>query len=73
LIARLFSHVRGERWLIWLGLFGPIEARGKAGEDVLPRGRKAQAILSYLALTAEEAIPRKDSQDAGRDADREST
>lgn len=45
--------------LVRLRLFGPVEARSFGGDDVLPRGRKAQAILCYLALTSDEFVPRQ--------------
>jgi adenylate cyclase len=45
--------------LVRLRLFGPVEALSFSGESVLPRGRKAQAILCYLALTQERFIPRQ--------------
>lgn len=59
MIARDFSQGQVDQPVIWLRLFGAIEAWDHSGEDVLPRGRKAQAILSYLALATEEVIPRK--------------
>ncbi len=45
--------------LIRLRLFGQVEGWNFVGESILPRGRKAQAILCYLALTPEEAVPRQ--------------
>lgn len=43
---------------IRLRLTGVVEAWSCTGESVLPRGRKAQAILAYLALTSESRVPR---------------
>lgn len=43
---------------IRLGMFGPLRALTAAGESVLPRGRKAQAILCILALSPEARVPR---------------
>jgi len=45
--------------LVRLRLFGPVEARSFSGESVLPRGRKAQAILAYLALSPDAVVPRQ--------------
>lgn len=44
--------------LLRLRLFGVVEGWSCTGVDVWPRGRKAQAILAYLALAAEDAVPR---------------
>ncbi len=45
--------------LIRLRILGPVEALSFSGENVLPRGRKAQAILCYLALSPEEFVSRQ--------------
>jgi adenylate cyclase len=45
--------------LLRLRLFGPVEALRVGGDCVLPRGRKAQAILCYLALSPDGAVPRQ--------------
>lgn len=45
--------------LLRLRVFGAMEALSLAGEDVLPRGRKAQAILAYLAMCDDAAVPRQ--------------
>lgn len=45
--------------LIRLKLFGVAEGWSVAGDNIMPRGRKAQAILCYLALAPEDAIPRQ--------------
>jgi tetratricopeptide (TPR) repeat protein/DNA-binding winged helix-turn-helix (wHTH) protein len=58
-MASLPLHASVSEPVIRLRLFGVIEAWSYTGENVLPRGRKAQAILSYLALTSEDVVPRK--------------
>lgn len=40
-------------------LFGPLSARTATGLDVLPRARKAQAILCYLAMAETDRVPRQ--------------
>lgn len=45
--------------LLRLKVFGAMEAWSWSGENVLPRGRKAQAILAYLALCGEATVPRQ--------------
>lgn len=45
--------------LLRLRVFGAMDALSWAGEDVLPRGRKAQAILAYLAMCDDAAVPRQ--------------
>jgi DNA-binding winged helix-turn-helix (wHTH) protein/tetratricopeptide (TPR) repeat protein len=44
---------------IRLRIFGRLEAVSFSGDDLLPRGRKAQSILCYLALSTDEAVPRQ--------------
>ena len=45
--------------LLRLRVFGAMEAWNWSGESVLPRGRKAQAILVYLAMSEDPAVPRQ--------------
>ncbi|UFZ06360.1 hypothetical protein LQG66_08705 [Bradyrhizobium ontarionense] len=45
--------------LLRLRVFGAMEAWSWSGESVLPRGRKAQAILAYLAFSDDAAVPRQ--------------
>jgi len=45
--------------LLRLRVFGAMDALSWAGEDVLPRGRKAQAILAYLAMCDDAVVPRQ--------------
>jgi TolB-like protein len=45
--------------LLRLQVFGAMEAWSWSGESVLPRGRKAQAILAYLAMCGEATVPRQ--------------
>lgn len=42
-----------------LRVFGAVEAWTSAGKSILPRGCKAQAILAYLAMCGESAVPRR--------------
>ena len=44
--------------LLRIKVSGAFEVWSFAGEDVRPRGRKAQAILAYLALSRGEWVPR---------------
>ncbi|MCK1732022.1 hypothetical protein [Bradyrhizobium sp. 142] len=46
------------RPLLRLRVFGAMEAWSWTGESILPRGRKAQAILAYLAMCGESTVPR---------------
>lgn len=54
-----FEPNRVDDPLIRLRLFGVAEGWSVGGENIMPRGRKAQAILCYLALAPENAIPRQ--------------
>jgi DNA-binding SARP family transcriptional activator len=45
--------------LLRLRVFGAMEAWSWSGENVLPRGRKAQAILAYLAMCDDSTVPRR--------------
>jgi TolB-like protein len=45
--------------LLRLRVFGAMEAWSWSGENVLPRGRKAQAILAYLAMCDDPTVPRQ--------------
>lgn len=47
------------RPLLRLRVFGAMEAWSPTGESILPRGRKAQAILAYLAMCGEAVVPRR--------------
>lgn len=44
--------------LLRLRLFGVVEGWSCTGVNIWPRGRKAQAILAYMALAEEPVIPR---------------
>ncbi len=48
-----------ENPLVRVQLFGANDARSYHGENVLPRGLRARAILAYLLLSPDDAIPRK--------------
>ena len=39
-------------------LLGPIRATSYLGDDILPRGRKARALLACLCLAAGTEVPR---------------
>jgi TolB-like protein len=39
-------------------LIGPVRATSYLGDDILPRGKKARALLAYLCLAAEAKAPR---------------
>jgi len=39
-------------------LLGPMRATSYLGDDILPRGRKARALLAYLCLASETKAPR---------------
>src|SRR5215472_13161062 len=39
-------------------LFGPMRATSYLGDDILPRGKKARAMLAYLCLAAGNKVPR---------------
>lgn len=45
--------------LLRVRLFGAFGAWNQAGDDVLPRGRKAHAILAYLAASGEPTVTRQ--------------
>ncbi|PLU11139.1 hypothetical protein BMJ20_21785 [Sinorhizobium medicae] len=47
------------RPLLRLRVFGPMGAWSRMGESILPRGRKAQAILAYLAMCGEAPVARR--------------
>lgn len=53
------SVLEDVRPLLRLRVFGPIGAWSRTGESILPRGRKAQAILAYLAMCGEAPVPRR--------------
>jgi TolB-like protein len=40
-------------------LFGPMRATSYLGDDILPRGKKARALLGYLCLAVGERVPRE--------------
>src|SRR5689334_4386118 len=39
-------------------LLGPMRATSYLGDDILPRGKKARALLAYLCLALGEKVPR---------------
>jgi DNA-binding SARP family transcriptional activator/Tfp pilus assembly protein PilF len=52
------GSLRAARPLVRIHLLGSMRATTYLGEDVLPRGRKARAILACLCLAPGERIPR---------------
>ena len=49
--------------MLTINLFGPLELRGPEGQDLLPRGRKSQAVLALLAASPKHSRPRSWLQD----------
>ncbi|CUH81948.1 DNA-binding transcriptional activator of the SARP family protein [Tritonibacter multivorans] len=49
--------------MLTINLFGPLELRGPDGQDLLPRGRKSQAVLALLAASPRHCRPRSWLQD----------
>jgi tetratricopeptide (TPR) repeat protein len=45
-----------DRPIVRIQLFGPMRATTCFGDDILPRGKKARAILGYLCLAAGEPV-----------------
>ena len=58
-IGRTFREPERPTALLRVSLFGTFGAWNQAGDDVLPRGRKAHAILAYLAASGEPAVSRQ--------------
>jgi DNA-binding SARP family transcriptional activator/TolB-like protein len=52
------SNLSVTRPLLRIHLLGSMRATTYLGDDVLPRGRKARAVLAYLCLASAERIPR---------------
>jgi TolB-like protein len=52
------SRRRSTRPIVRIHLLGPMRATTCLGDDVLPRGKNARALLAYLCLAAGEEIPR---------------
>ena len=48
----------GERPIVRIHLLGPMRATTYLGENVLPHGKRARAVLGYLCLAAGEHVPR---------------
>src|SRR5947207_854450 len=46
------------RPIVRIHLRGRMRATSYLGDDILPRGKKARAILGYLCLAAGERVPR---------------
>jgi DNA-binding SARP family transcriptional activator/TolB-like protein len=51
------SRLRG-RPVVRIHLLGPMQATTYLGENILPHGRRARAVLGYLCLAAGEHVPR---------------
>ena len=56
-IARLVDRPTACR-IARIHLLGPMRATSYLGDDILPRGRKARALLAYLCLAAGTKVPR---------------
>ncbi|WP_156918089.1 hypothetical protein [Bradyrhizobium sp. Cp5.3] len=56
---KLNTDLEDGRPRLRLRVFGAVEAWSWTGESILPRGRKAQAILAYLAMCGEPTVPRR--------------
>jgi DNA-binding SARP family transcriptional activator len=53
------GHERGSgRLLVRIHLLGSMRATTYLGDDILPRGKKARAILGYLSVTPGERVSR---------------
>src|SRR5215813_2316287 len=44
--------------IVRIHLLGPMRATSYLGDDILPRGKKARALLAYLCLAAGTKVPR---------------
>ena len=47
-----------ERPIVRIHLLGPMQATTYLGENILPHGKRARAVLGYLCLTAGEHVSR---------------
>ncbi|HXW23125.1 MAG TPA: tetratricopeptide repeat protein [Xanthobacteraceae bacterium] len=56
-IARLVEHPTACR-IARIHLLGPMRATSYLGDDILPRGKKARALLALLCLASGEKLPR---------------
>jgi TolB-like protein len=56
-IARLVERPAACR-IARIHLLGPMRATSYLGDDILPRGKKARAMLAYLCLAAGNRVPR---------------
>jgi TolB-like protein len=56
-IARLVQRPTACR-IARIHLFGPMRATSYLGDDILPRGKKARALLAYLCLARGAKVPR---------------
>jgi TolB-like protein/two-component SAPR family response regulator/Tfp pilus assembly protein PilF len=56
--AAILERQEPQATLLRLRLIGSIEAADSSGCDVLPSSRKSRALLAYLALNADQWVPR---------------
>src|ERR1700758_604018 len=56
-IARLVHRPTACR-IARIHLLGPMRATSYLGDDILPRGKKARAMLAYLCLASGAKVPR---------------
>jgi tetratricopeptide (TPR) repeat protein len=55
---RAFEPWRSDRPIVRIHLLGPMRATTCFGDNILPHGKKARAVLGYLCLAAGESVPR---------------
>src|SRR6202521_6333934 len=46
-----------DRPIVRIHLFGPMRATTYLGDNILPHGKRARAVLGYLCLAAGEPVP----------------
>src|SRR6266851_9628619 len=51
------GHRPGDRPIVRIHLLGPMRATTYLGDNVLPHGKRARAVLGYLCLAAGEPVP----------------
>src|SRR5215471_6239519 len=57
-LGRAETGQRPDRPIVRIHLRGSMRATTYLGTDILPRGKKARAILGYLSITAGDRVPR---------------
>jgi DNA-binding SARP family transcriptional activator/TolB-like protein/Tfp pilus assembly protein PilF len=51
------GHRPGDRPIVRIHLLGPMRATTYLGDNILPHGKRARAVLGYLCLAAGEPVP----------------